>query len=143
MSLRPASRAPRFSSCLCLLLHSPTPQQPLPGLHTCMPIHSVVSYSLRSQGLQPARLLCPWGFSRQEYQMCFHVLLQWISPTQGLNLSLPCLLALAGVIFPTEPPGKPLPRSADRSAARPALPGTSFSKTQETVDALAQCSGAV
>ena len=29
--------------------------------------HSVMSGSLRPYGLQPARLLCPWGFSRQEY----------------------------------------------------------------------------
>ena len=29
--------------------------------------HSVVSDSLRPHGLQPARLLCPWGFSRQEH----------------------------------------------------------------------------
>ena len=29
--------------------------------------HSVVSDSLRPHGLQPSRLLCPWGFSRQEY----------------------------------------------------------------------------
>ena len=28
---------------------------------------SVMSHSLRPHGLQPARLLCPWGFSRQEY----------------------------------------------------------------------------
>ena len=28
---------------------------------------SVMSDSLWLQGLQPARLLCPWGFSRQEY----------------------------------------------------------------------------
>ena len=28
---------------------------------------SVMSDSLRPHGLQPARLLCPWGFSRQEY----------------------------------------------------------------------------
>ena len=27
----------------------------------------VVSDSLQQHGLQPARLLCPWGFSRQEY----------------------------------------------------------------------------
>ena len=30
-------------------------------------IHSVVSDSLQPHGLQPTRLLCPWGFSRQEY----------------------------------------------------------------------------
>ena len=29
--------------------------------------HSVVSDSLRPHRLLPARLLCPWGFSRQEY----------------------------------------------------------------------------
>ena len=28
---------------------------------------SVVSDFLRSHGLEPARLLCPWGFSRQKY----------------------------------------------------------------------------
>ena len=28
---------------------------------------SVVSDSLRAHGLQPAGLLCPWGFSKQEY----------------------------------------------------------------------------
>ena len=28
---------------------------------------SVMSYSLQPHGLQPARLLCSWGFSRQEY----------------------------------------------------------------------------
>ena len=30
-------------------------------------VASVVSDSLRPQGLSPARLLCPWGFSRQKY----------------------------------------------------------------------------
>ena len=30
--------------------------------------HSVMSDSLRPHELQPARLLCPWGLSRQEYQ---------------------------------------------------------------------------
>ena len=29
---------------------------------------SAVSISLRPHGLQPARLLCPWEFSKQEYQ---------------------------------------------------------------------------
>ena len=29
--------------------------------------HSVMSDSLRPRGLQHARLLYPWGFSRQEY----------------------------------------------------------------------------
>ena len=29
--------------------------------------HSVVSDPLRPHGLWPTKLLCPWGFSRQEY----------------------------------------------------------------------------
>ena len=29
--------------------------------------HSVVSNSLQPHGLQLTKLLCPWGFSRQEY----------------------------------------------------------------------------
>ena len=32
-----------------------------------MPSHSVTSDSLWPHGLQLTRLLCPWGFSRQEY----------------------------------------------------------------------------
>ena len=39
------------------------------GSRVCCAVlsHSVVSDSLRPHGLQPARLLCSWGFSRQEY----------------------------------------------------------------------------
>ena len=33
----------------------------------CLPAYSVASGSLQHHGLQPARLLCPWGFPRQEY----------------------------------------------------------------------------
>ena len=33
----------------------------------CVLSHSVMSSSLWPHGLQPARLLCSWGFSRQEY----------------------------------------------------------------------------
>ena len=33
----------------------------------CCLAASVVSNSVRPHGPQPARLLCPWGFSRQEY----------------------------------------------------------------------------
>ena len=50
--------------------------------------HSVVSDSLWPHGLQPTRLLCPWGFSRQEYWSGCHALLQGIFQTQGLNPSL-------------------------------------------------------
>ena len=33
----------------------------------CVLSTSVVSISWRPHGLEPARLFCPWGFSRQEY----------------------------------------------------------------------------
>ena len=66
--------------------------------------HSVLSDYLQPHGLQPARLLYPWGFSRQEY---------WSGlpcPPPG-NLSNPGIelrsLALQADSLPSEPPGKP------------------------------------
>ena len=51
--------------------------------------HSVVSNSLRPQGLEPSRLLCPWGFAKQEFlTVGCHFLLQGIFPTQGSNPGL-------------------------------------------------------
>ena len=47
------------------------------------------------------------AFSRQGFWSGCHLLLQGILPTQGLNPDLLCLLALAGGLFTTEPPGKP------------------------------------
>ena len=59
------------SHLLCLLQWwvDSLPPEPL-GIHYHCPAklsHSVISGSLRPHGLQPARLLCPWGFSRQEH----------------------------------------------------------------------------
>ena len=67
---------------------------------------SVVSDSLQHHGLQPTRLLCPWGFSRQEY---------WSGlpcPSPG-DLSrdrthISCVFCIAERYFITEPPVKPL-----------------------------------
>ena len=63
---------------------------------------SVMSDSLQPHGLQPTRLLCPWGFSRREY---------W----SGLPLASPGDLSNPGIeprsstfqadSLPTEPPG--------------------------------------
>ena len=44
--------------------------------------------TLQPRGLQPARLLCPWGSPGKKTAMCSHSLLQGIFPTQGLNLGL-------------------------------------------------------
>ena len=65
--------------------------------------HSVMSDSSPPHGLQPTRLLCPWGFSRQEY---------WSGlpcpPLGDLhNLGIrPRSPALQANSLPAEPPGK-------------------------------------
>ena len=51
-------------------------------------IHSVVSNSLRPQGLQPTRLLCRWDSPGKNTGVGYHFLLQGIFPTQGSNPSL-------------------------------------------------------
>ena len=54
---------------------------------------SVVSDSLPSHGrLQPTRFLCPWNSPGKNTGLSCHFLLHGIFPTQGLNLSLLCLL---------------------------------------------------
>ena len=50
---------------------------------------SVVSDSVRPQGLQAARLLCPWNSPGKNTRGGCHTLLQGIFPTQGLNPGLP------------------------------------------------------
>ena len=46
-------------------------------------------WCLWSNGQETARLLCPWD--SQDKNVGFHVLLQWIFPTQGSNSHLLCL----------------------------------------------------
>ena len=58
--------------------------------------------SLRSPGLCPARLLCPWDYPNKNPGVGCHFLLQRISP--GIELGAP---ALVGKFFTTEPLGKP------------------------------------
>ena len=48
--------------------------------------------SLWPHGLQPTRLLCPWGSPGKNTGVGRHALLQGIFPAQGLKLCLPCLL---------------------------------------------------
>ena len=55
----------------------------------CVLSHSVASDPLRPHRLQPTRLLCPWGSSRQEYWSGLPALLQGIFPTQVSNPGLP------------------------------------------------------
>ena len=51
----------------------------------CVSSLALVCPTLRSQGLQPARLLCPWDFPGTNTGAGCHFLLQGIFTKQGLN----------------------------------------------------------
>ena len=65
--------------------------------------HSVVSNSLQPHGLYPARLLCPWRFSRQEYWSRLPCLPP-LDSSPGIEPRSPTL-QVDSLSF--EPPGKP------------------------------------
>ena len=67
-------------------------------------IHSAESKSLWPHGLQPTRLLCPWGFSRQEYWSRLPCSPPGDLPNPGIEPRSPTLQADS---LPSEPPGKP------------------------------------
>ena len=52
--------------------------------------HSVVSDSLQTHGLQPARLLCPWDFPGKNSGVSCHFLLQVCMFTKTYLLSKLC-----------------------------------------------------
>ena len=58
--------------------------------YTCSVTQSCLTL-LRSHGLKPTRLFCPWDFSGKYIGAGCHFLLQGSFPTQGSN---PCLLRL-------------------------------------------------
>ena len=65
---------------------------------------SVVSDSLQPHGLQPTRLLCPWGFSRQEYWSGLPCPPPGDLPNPGIEPRSPTLQVDS---LPREPLGKP------------------------------------
>ena len=71
-----------------LLSQSTTSDYSLSTRHDCVFNCSVVVDSLQSHGLQPTRLLCPCGFSRQEYQSGLLCPPPGIFPTQGRSPGL-------------------------------------------------------
>ena len=92
------------SDLLCLLQWQvdSLPLSPLGIPYRCpaMLSHSVMPNSLRPHGLQPARLLCPWGFSRQEYWSGLPCPPPWDCPNPGIESRSP---ALQAGFLPTEP----------------------------------------
>ena len=75
-------------------------------VHICCAVlnRSVTSYSLRPHGLQPARLLCPWGFSRQEYWSGLSCLPPGDSPSPGID---PDLLHCRQILYQLSHQGSP------------------------------------
>ena len=73
--------------------------------HTCCALfsHSVVFKALQRHGLKPARLLCPWGFSRQEYWRGLPCPPPGDLPNPGIEPRSPILQADS---LPFGPPGK-------------------------------------
>ena len=59
----------------------------------------VMSHSLPSHGLQPARLLCPWDFPGKHTGVACHFLLQGIFPIQGSNRHLLHLLHCREILY--------------------------------------------
>ena len=73
-------------------------------LHTVLFSTSVMSDSLQPHGLQPARLLCPWVFSREEYWSGLPCPPPRDLPNPGIEPRSPTLQVDS---LPSEPPGKP------------------------------------
>ena len=61
------------------------------SIYCCLDFKSCPTL-LRSDGLQPARLLCPWNFPGKITRVGCHFLLQGIFPTQGSNPHLLLIL---------------------------------------------------
>ena len=58
------------------------------GLFCCL-VTKLYPTLLRTHGLQPTRLLCPWDFPGKNTAVGCHLLLQRIFPTLGLNPGIP------------------------------------------------------
>ena len=70
---------------------------------------SAVSDSLQPYGLQPARLLCSWDFSRQEYWTKLPFPSPGDLPDTEMEPTSPVSPALVGGSFTPETPGNPNP----------------------------------
>ena len=66
---------------------------------------SIMSDSLQPHGLYPARVLCPWGLSRQESWSGLPCNPTGDFPNPGIKPRSPTLQVDS---LPSEPPGKPL-----------------------------------
>ena len=93
--------------------------------------HSVMFDFLQLHGLQPARLLCPWGFSMQEYWSGLPCPPPGEFPNPGIE---PRSFTLWADSLPSEPPGKP---RILEWVAYPFSRGTSQPRNQTRVSCIA------
>ena len=70
----------------------------------CVCVCLAMSDYLQPHGLHPTRLLCPWGFSRQEYWSGLPCPPPGDLPNPGIDPRSPALQVAS---LPSEPPGKP------------------------------------
>ena len=92
---------------LCVPTWSHGPPLPILYILTCAVLSSsVMSDSLWSHELWPARLLCPWGFSRQEYWSGLPCSPPGDLPNPGIKPRSPTLQENS---LPFEPRGKLYP----------------------------------
>ena len=78
-----------FVSFLCFLRRVPFSQIQYP--QGCLVVSwsvTVVCDSFQPHGLQPTRLLCPWGFPGKNIEVGNHFLFQRVFPDQGSNPQL-------------------------------------------------------
>ena len=69
--------------CVCVYIYIMTHQ-----IRQLMHVSSVVSDSLQTYGLHPARFLCPWDFPGKNTGVGCHALLQVIFPRRYGTMSL-------------------------------------------------------
>ena len=97
----------------------------------CVPAQSLQACpALWPRGPEPARLLCPWGFSRQEFWSGGHALLQDIFLTQGSNQHLFFLLNWQVRSLSPAPSGKPSETDQQLNSVHGLLDITFFLKSQ-------------
>ena len=96
-----------ISSCHLTFLTSTYHEHISMCINTCTVVLScsVMSNSLQPHGPWPTRLLCPWGFSRQEYWSGLPCPPPGDLPKSRIERRSPTLQADS---LPSEPPGKPL-----------------------------------
>ena len=110
---------PRATLVLTIFPSSAQSPGPYTYMCVCMLSHSVVSDSRSPHGLYPAWLLCPWDVPGKNTRAGYHVLLQGIFPTQGLNPCLFHLLHWQADSLPLVPPEKPhIPGKSQRNVGQ-------------------------